>query len=943
MNEIKRCPICGSESIVDSAFRFCIRCASDRALKAETIALDELASTRVDVAEKRAEIADEQSATVHEPDDRRDPRAATSAASSTNTLDFPFPFHEMAYDRDLDSIHAVRNLVSVEFAKRYRILGEIGRGGMGVVFEGLDVVLNRKIAIKILRHIHRDISSVVDRMIAEARICCRLEHRGIVTVLDLGRLLDARPFFTMKLVAGRTLSCLLAERSDSGDRLRHFLSIFEDITKIIAYAHSYNVIHRDLKPANVMLDSVGEVQVMDWGLAKPLSSSDSSIVLSSGTVVGQILGSPAYMSPEQARGEIDCVDERSDVFGLGAILCEILTGCAPFGSGKGGESLRKALLGDVADAFDRLDRCGCDSALIEIAKKCLAIDQSDRFENAKLVGEAIAAYRSEESSRLAQSRIDQVVGEAIEEKIRHEADSHFNLGLVLKNKGRIDKAIDEFQVAIRLNPNLAEARVGLGNAYQETGLVEEAVVEYRNAIRLKPDYIGARIILGYVLNNLKRYNESLDELRAAIALDESSSEAHLALGSTLKSLRRYDEAISEFHIAIQIHPQFAEARLALGNALKGKRLYQDAAAQYREAIRIKPNLAEAHLALGKILGRLGDDSAAVAEFRIAVLIKPELAEAHLALGNAFKANGRSDDAIVEFRTAIRFKPASVEARIALAIALSDKGLLDDAIAEYREAIRIKPELSSAHRLLGDALSETGKIDEAIESYRESIRLDADDPEAHCNLGLALQKIGMFVEALKSLEQGDELARRRGGRNFRTKQWIDDCKRLVALKNDPTVYTEDYKNKNSRDLILSARMFAYLNKHYMSYRLYSAAFGADRSAGGQLEESNRYAAACAAVKAAADRTSGDHADESTRDRLLNQAIDWLEVDLNQTIKTFDSAAPAKKAMLFRKMRHWLIDPDLAGVREAQAVETLTEVERSRLSNLWTRVEKIMRKQ
>src|SRR5262249_34124465 len=147
-------------------------------------------------------------------------------------------------------------------------------------------------------------------------------------------LADGRPFFAMKLVKGRTLAELLEARRDPADDLPRFLDVFEQVCRTVAYAHSRGVIHRDLKPSNVMVGAFGEVQVMDWGLARALAEGPAAepAAPAGGTVIrtvpadtprtpsqaGQVLGTPGYMAPEQARGEVELVDQRADVFGLGA-------------------------------------------------------------------------------------------------------------------------------------------------------------------------------------------------------------------------------------------------------------------------------------------------------------------------------------------------------------------------------------------------------------------------------------------------------------------------------------------------------------------------------------------------------------------------------------------------------------------------------------------------
>jgi eukaryotic-like serine/threonine-protein kinase len=232
-----------------------------------------------------------------------------------------------------------------ERADRYQFFGEIARCGMGAVLRGRDPDLGRDLAVKVLLESHEDKPEMLRRFVEEAQIGGQLQHPGIVPVYELGTFADRRPYFTMKLVKGRTLSALLAERPSPAHDLPRFLSIFEAICQTVAYSHARGVIHRDLKPSNVMVGSFGEVQVMDWGLAKVLKESgiadqspdqpapEESLVATvrSGSnqdesQAGSVLGTPAYMAPEQATGEIQRLDRRTDVFGLGSILCEILTG-----------------------------------------------------------------------------------------------------------------------------------------------------------------------------------------------------------------------------------------------------------------------------------------------------------------------------------------------------------------------------------------------------------------------------------------------------------------------------------------------------------------------------------------------------------------------------------------------------------------------------------------
>ena len=233
---------------------------------------------------------------------------------------------------------------------RYRLLQRIARGGMGVVYAAEDEKLERRIALKVLDVPGTD-GDLANRLMRVARVLARLEHPGIVPVHDVGTLADGRVFYTMKFVEGQRLDKFIESVESVQDRLR----LFSRICDAVAFAHARGVLHRDLKPANIMVGPFGEVLVMDWGLAKILRGESagsidavdpevtvfetpkqrkdeshdtkSSVITSHGTV----MGTPGYMSPEQARGEIELLDARSDIFSLGALLRFILTQRTPSG------------------------------------------------------------------------------------------------------------------------------------------------------------------------------------------------------------------------------------------------------------------------------------------------------------------------------------------------------------------------------------------------------------------------------------------------------------------------------------------------------------------------------------------------------------------------------------------------------------------------------------
>jgi len=325
-----------------------------------------------------------------------------------------------------------------EIGDRYQLSGEVARGGMGAVLRGRDVDLGRDLAVKVLLEKYAHHPEVARRFIEEAQIGGQLQHPGVVPVYDIGRFGD-RPFFTMKLVKGKTLSAILEEREDATADRPRLLGIALKVSETLAYAHAKGVIHRDLKPANIMVGAFGEVQVMDWGLAKVLAdggiadeeraairererredvttirtarSTGTADGFGTETEMGSLLGTPAYMPPEQANGDIANLNRRADVFGLGAILCEILTGQPPYVGRSGEEVRRKAANGDLADATARLDACGADAELIALTKYCLSPEAIDRPKDAQAVTDGLSVYLNGVQERLQTAERERHVAE----------------------------------------------------------------------------------------------------------------------------------------------------------------------------------------------------------------------------------------------------------------------------------------------------------------------------------------------------------------------------------------------------------------------------------------------------------------------------------------------------------------------------------------------------
>jgi len=497
---------------------------------------------------------------------------------------------------------------------RYQLQGEIARGGMGAILKGRDTDLGRDLAIKVLLDVHKNKPEVVQRFIEEAQIGGQLQHPGIAPIYELGQFSDKRPFFAMKLVKGETLAKLLSSRAEPAIDRARFLGIFQQICQTMAYAHSRGVIHRDLKPANIMVGTFGEVQVMDWGLAKVLAAggvADETIsqrqqqgqsiiqTLRSGvgsdtpgpngsvgsqTQMGSVMGTPAYMPPEQALGEIDHLDERADVFGLGAILCEILTGKPPYVGDDGTQVFRLASRGKLSACFQRLDTCGADIDLVVLTKHCLELEPSDRPRNAGALADRVTGYLESVESRLRQTELAKVDAQVRAEELVRRQKLALTAGVMIVSSLVIGIAVSTWQ-----------ARRADHEAQRAESAAKRAMSQEQLALT------------------------TLDELRA-------TAPAFAEQARTLAAKEQFREAIEKLDYAAKLRPDATEYPLAKGDLLQCQLKLAEAAASYRDALKLQPSLARAEAS-----ATLCEELLAAKPNEDGSLTRESLAKLHLAM------------------------------------------------------------------------------------------------------------------------------------------------------------------------------------------------------------------------------------------------------------------------------------------------------------------------
>jgi len=680
----------------------------------------------------------------------------------------------------------------------YQFLGEIARGGMGVILKGHDSDLGRDVAVKVLDKRLCERMDVVQRFVEEAQIGGQLQHPGIVPVYDLGLMADDRPYFTMKLVKGRTLANLLAERESVGSNRGTLIDIFESVCQTMAYAHSRGVIHRDLKPANIMVGAFGEVQVVDWGLAKVLlrggtadekraREAQSQLTIletvrsdgsstGSESMVGSVLGTPAYMPPEQASGLVDRLDERADVFALGAILCEILTGLPPY-RGKTDEIISKAAQAELDDALERLDACAADGALVKLAKQCLTAAAAARPANAGVLAERVHAYvvSSEERAHLAQVEAAAAGVRAQEERKARKLTlalgaSVVTLGLVggggwlwVQNERATqrEQQVDRERAAAERDRTLsAEVNAALTSAATLQGAerFDEAVLAAERARALAEGGGGSAALLASVDSVLGGLRVAMDEARDREELQRDTQRLLSELREVAQPYEmQSDEAKAE---------KFQATMLAHGIDLDEGELADAVAQLTRRGLGSEIALALDTWAEARRVEQ--DETGALRLLELAHLVDPDPDRAHLreALENRDLAELR-----LLARMGLEGQPPSTIALLAMSLdRLKDR---ETALAVYRAGIERHPaDFELLYRLAllltpgSDNTRPTAELQEAAQCYRAALALRPENPEVRFYLGRIYKKLDEPERSREQYQAAVDLAPTVGRFRFR---------------------------------------------------------------------------------------------------------------------------------------------------------------------------------
>jgi tetratricopeptide (TPR) repeat protein/tRNA A-37 threonylcarbamoyl transferase component Bud32 len=720
---------------------------------------------------------------------------------------------------------------------RIRLDGEIARGGMGAILKGRDTDLGRDIAVKVLLEAHAGRPDMVQRFVEEAQIAGQLQHPGIAPVYELGRFANRRPYFTMKLVKGKTLAALLASRHNPNEEQARFVGIFAQVCQTLAYAHARGVIHRDLKPSNIMVGAFGEVQVMDWGLAKVLQEGgvadekraqprpDVSVIRtqrstgsdasdsSSNTQAGSVLGTPAYMAPEQACGEVDHVDERSDVFGLGAILCEILTGSPPY-VGRSNEQVQyMAVMGDLQGALARLAECGADAELVNLALRCLSAEPRERPRDAGKVAQAVTNYQHSVAERLQRAEVERAAEQVRAEEEAKQRVLSDQLAAAAQSQATAERRRRRVTLALAASvlatvllggaaflwymqerqarlarQDLALQEVQLLHA-QATGADEDAVARWQEARLALEKATG---VIGSASSAQAQLAELKDAIEKGLALAEADDRLVARLDRIRSSLegKQADLAYEEAFAAAGLDLSAPETMI---DRLRGRPLVLQAVVEALDAWSVVSGEEAGEAGAKRVLKAaqtLDPDDPWRQQLRDALerrepdgfrrladqkdVLKAQGPVSLWLLGHSLEKLNDHVRALDVLRLGQRNHPDDYWLNLELGLALLSgqrtgtgtyatllrllQGSENYRAAEpyLTAAVALRPRFAPAHALLALVQAGQDRIDEAIDTVRRSIALDSNYSMAHNDLGLYLLQQNKRDEAVEEIRLALEL-------------------------------------------------------------------------------------------------------------------------------------------------------------------------------------------
>ena len=672
-----------------------------------------------------------------------------------------------------------RPLTTGDRVGRFRIVGELGRGGMGVVYRAEDERLGRSVALKFLPAHLRSDAVARDRLLVEARAVAALDHPNVCTVYEVAADDSGRDYIAFACYEGTTLQDRLRDGPLAIDEA---VRIAREVASGLAAAHARGIIHRDLKPSNVFLCEDGTAKILDFGIAKM-----DGVAL---TATGQTPGTVEYGAPETLRGEVSA---RSDLWSLGVVLYEMLTGRRPFEAPYEAAVLYSILHEAPAAASSLNPEVTPD--LDAVVARCLAKESDDRFDNASGLSDALArtdeTQGRDQSSDIRASRSKWIEGATMSLlaltvglltiwagltgfDTDTQADQFYTEGMAFLERDHevadLKRAIGMFEQSIQASPEfgraqarLAESSLLLYAVTLDTMAIHDADVASARALELAPDDYLSHVARSAYYRMVGDSRLSMQEARRAVNLDGGSPEALVEFARAQELGGDNDGARATFQRAVEADPDRWTTQAEMGDFYSRTGDYARSADAFRAVTARAPASRRGHLGLGSALQHLGDEEGAIEAYERVNRIEPHAdAFSNMAVIQLSRENYSA--AVDLYRRSLAVDSTSHYTWSGLASALeSSPGHEDEQRGALRSAARAANRILSvnpnhARSRAGLALYQEalGRDREALESARESIALGSGDALVHFQAGIALELLGERDEALVQLTEAERL-------------------------------------------------------------------------------------------------------------------------------------------------------------------------------------------
>ena len=664
------------------------------------------------------------------------------------------------------------------FAGRYQVIEELGHGGMGKVYKVFDQEIQAKMALKLIKPEVSADKTTIERFRNELKIARDISHKNICRMYDLGK--EAGNYFiTMEYVTGEDLKSFI--RRSRQLTVGTAVAIAKQVCEGLAEAHRLGVVHRDLKPSNIMIDKEGNARIMDFGIARSLKGKGI-------TGAGVIIGTPEYMSPEQVEGKE--ADQRSDIYSLGIILYEMLTGRVPF---EGDTPLSIAMKHKTEAPQDpRSFNAQVPSALSHVILKCMEKDRARRYQSAE---DVVSELDKADNGKTVAIKVDEwknsIAVLPFKNMSADPEQEYFCEGIAEELLNALTQ-IKELRVVARTS---AFSFKGKDVDIREIGRTLNVDKVLEGSVRKSGQRLRITAQLVNVEDGYHIWSDQFDrEIKDIFAIQEEISliiveklklkllkeekekilkrytDDHEAYNLYLKGryfwYRRHEGGLQKglefFQQAIARDPLYALAYVGIADSfgsfglfsfIRPKEAYPRAKAAAKKALEIDPELGEAYASLGWISMLYDWDwQTAEKEFQHAIMTNPYYTPAHIWYGMCLAITGRFDESIAEMKKARELDPLEPMVNAFLAWSLYMARRFDEAIEQNRKVIAMDPNYSIVYWYQAMACAARKLWDEAIASSQKHVKLSKGAAFALATLGFVYGSAGMRDEALNALER-----------------------------------------------------------------------------------------------------------------------------------------------------------------------------------------------